>query len=473
MFPKIVELSRPAVTDKMPLSTTIPAAVTVKKKQQRARHHKKAVTFSGTDVRTLYTYQTRELPVTFQANLLHVDDLVLATERVASESLAMERWTRHPAGLKLLPQRPHSSLGFHRFHNRPTLYPLLMSDIATSPPSQNFSSGSHIRTLKTGGKVDRMLQLKGSTRTGATTIDEVLRAFAIGQLTSKDEVYLNYADSIPWNSYKLVVVSKRQANPEHFVATGFGIFHVYPDGEIESHSLAEWSRDTSVHHIIKEVPVFRDYLVSKMIRNWKQNVRRIKFNRNLAALTKTGIRFHSPYQLAIRKVKSLCEDLLSIDTSTVTPAGDYKGSMFWRHVESDQIRLQRCLNRYFRYCQRVINECATTQKNTVLELENHRKHQPFVSDLPISIQKEQHNKLECDLEEGKRRVSQINALVMLARMIMASNLREFMNQVSSRWMEILLQEECDEDDETEEEKNTSALLNAELQFSSNGEWCNT
>ena len=468
VFPNIVELSRPTVTEVKPLGTTISAAGKATKRQ-RTRHHKKAVTFSETDVRTLYTYQTTQLPVTFRANMLHVDDLVLATERVAGESLAMERWTRHPAGLKLLPRRPHSSLGFHRACNRPTLHPLLMSDIVTSP--QDLNSGSHVRTLKTGGKVDRMLQLKGSVRTGVTTIEEVMRAFAVGQLTSKDEVYLNYADSIPWDSYKLVVVSKRQSNPEHFVATGFGIFHVYPDGEIESQSLAEWSRDTSVYRIIRQLPVFRDYLVSKMIRNWKQNVRRIKFRRNLSALTKSGIRFHSPYLLAIRKVKSLCEDLLAIDTTTVTPVGGYKGSMFWRHVETDQAKLQHCLNRYFRYCQRVITECVATQQKTVLELENHRKHQPFVSDLPISIQKEQHNKLECDLEEGKRRVGQVNALVVLARMIMLSNLREFMSLASCRWMEVLVQKENDEDDDAEgEEENTSALLNADLQFSSNGEF---
>ena len=422
---------------------------------------------NGMDTSNLYMYQKSQFPVTFTGSQLQMNDLITAIDRVIVYSLAMERWTQHPAGLMLLPPRPHSSPCFHS-HRNPILHPLLVSDLHTHhSPLQHHKSSFFSKV-----KVDRVACNTGGIW-GNADGEEVVRAFSAGHLGVKDEVYLNYVDCVPWDAYRLEVVNKLEARPEHFVATSFGLFHVYPDGEIECQSFAEWSRDACICRTISQLPFFRNYLLSKTIRNWIRNVRYYKFNRKMSSLLKFGVLFYPPYLLAIRRIKALSDDLLAVSTITVSPSGGYSASQFWNLVDSYQTKLKSDLNRYIRHCHRVISECVTSQQNKLMELEVSLKNQLFVSDLPISVQKEQHVMNEDELKEARRRVNQMDSFVALSRKIILSSLQEFLEYSSCLWVDLVLSEEQNGRDEQVEEcvKKASALLIGDLCFSSTGRYC--
>ena len=471
VFPTLVERIGP-ISQQITTRSSVNEAGKMKEgKRRRQRQHKRSVTFSttATDVKSLCAYFSDQIPVTFRGGQLCFEDLPSAVDTVVSSVLSTERSAHHPL-THGLPPRPHSSQGFHHPQRRPLLLPLLNSDLPeqSSPSLSTRQKTSPVRVVRTGRKVDKLLRVKGLLGRGVLTGDEVVGAFASGQLGSQDEIYLNFAERVPWDSYKMVVVSKRQAKPEHFVASSFGFLQVYPDGEVERQSFAGWSRDASICAIIRQIPVFRDYLPSKMLRQWRKNVQQVKFNRMQSALVKAGLRFHPPFFLTLWRIKSLCEDLLAVEITTATPVGGYEGQEFQRQVQADQDKMQKLLNRYFKYCQRMVSESVSSSRSLVEELETHRKHQPFISDLPISVQKDQHLRLERDLEEGRHREGQLKAMVTLVRLVMVSCLRRFLLQASSKWVWLIVQKEEQEEEEGSGNGSASALLSAELQFSAMG-----
>ena len=470
VFPTLVE-SAPVSLHKATRSSMNAARRTKEGKGRRQKQHRRAVTFTatGTDVRSVCGYSSDQLPVTFRGSQLSFKDLAPAVDSVHSSILSAERSAHHPVTHNL-PPRPHTSQGFHHPQRRPLLLPLLNSDLQEHPcPSlSSRQQTSPLKVVKVGRKVEKLLRVKGLLGGTVQNGEEVVRAFASGQLGPNDEVYLNFAELVPWDSYKMVVVSRRQAKLEHFVASSFGFLHVYPDGEVERQSYAEWSRDASICNIIRQIPIFRDYLLSKMLHLWRRNVCQLRFSRKRSALAHSGLRFHPPFFYTLWKIKSLCEDLLTVEVTSVTPVGGYKGEEFQRQIQADHNKLQKLLNRYFKYCQRTVTESVRSSQSVVTELETRQKHQPFISDLPISVQKEQHKRLEDDLEESRHRERQLGALMTLVRLLMLSCLKKFQEQASSKWVWLLVHEEAEEEEEDCRDEIVSALLSAELKFSATG-----
>lgn len=437
--------------------------------KNRTKHRKRSVTVTNTKM-DITAFTSRQFPARFHGSLLTSSALGPAIDCVASEILAMDRSFHHPVSHNF-PQRPSSSQGLDESHRKP---PLLVNFTAQTPkptsPKLTQKSGP-VRRIVPGEKVQKLMRIKGSLGTRLVTGDDVIRAFATGQLGSDDELYLNYAGGVPWNSYRLVVVPKRQANPEHFVASSFGILHVYPDGEVVRYSFAGWSRDDSVCAIISQIPVFKYYLQSKMVRKWKNNIQEIRFFRR-ARLIQRGLRFHPLFFLTLWKVQSLCEDLHTVvvkEGSKIIPLGEYNGEEFQRQSDTDKKKVRKFLNRFIKYTHRSVVESIDNFSNKVLELETKQRHQPFVSGLPISIQKEQHMKLDSDLEEARHRMGQTGVLVSVVKEMMISCLRNFTQEWYSKWIELVVQDHSEEDEEDKQcDGHGVALFTSELNFTSTG-----
>ena len=434
----------------------------------KIRRHNRSFTYNGTSCKDLCSFDKNALPVTYQAHQLTSYDLLLSTNAVQRDALNLEISKR--ALLPTLPPRPHSSQGFYKEPKRKLLEPLFKSDF--SPPTRQRRRGP-VKTLEPNSRVKRLLQVKlgrqleidESGQLVLQTAEDVLHAIATNSLPSVvQDIYLNFTNSIPWNPYQLQVVPKTQRDPEHFVASMFGILHVYSDGECEHQSFAGWSRDKIIFNLIKEIPIFRDYLPRKMLKQWHNKVRQTQYRRMQAKVFSVGLRFHRPFSLALWKINSLSYDLLSIDVHTLNITGRYSQDGYTNQLHLSQHKLLKYLQKYFRFVLKIVCEVIQSSHSRVLELETEKQHKPFVSDLPISIQKKQHLQLEEELDECRHRRGQLDMLQVLVEQIVSSHLISLVEKGAKQWVELIINKRIstkeDEGKELEREQSmTTSSIN--------------
>ena len=403
--------------------------------------HTRSFTYSGTSCKDLCSFDKNALPVTYRAHQLKMCDLLQSTNAVQRDALNLEISKR--ALLPTLPPRPHSSQGFYKEPKKKSLEPLFKSDF--SPPTRQRRRGP-VKTLEPNSRVKRLLQAKlgrqletdESGQLVLQTAEDVLHAIATNSLPSVvQEIYLNYTNSVPWNPYQLQVVPKTQTDPEHFVVSMFGLLHIYSDGECEHRSFAGWSRDKIIFNLIREIPIFRDYLPRKMLKQWHDRVRHIQYQRMQAKVFSVGLRFHRPFSLALWKINSLSYDLLSINVHTLNISGKYSQDGYTNQLRLSQRKLLKYLQKYFRLVLKIVCEVVQSSHSRVLELETEKQHKPFVSDLPISIQKKQHFQLEEELDESRHRRGQLNMLHVLVEQIVSSCLISLVEKGAEQWLELI------------------------------------
>ena len=79
-----------------------------------------------------------------------------------------------------------------------------------------------------------------------------------------------------YTPYDLIVVPKEfveRKDVEHYTATSSGFVHVRPGGPGGVHAAREWMRDASVFTLLRQMRFFKHYLVHKMFKFWRGNVR--------------------------------------------------------------------------------------------------------------------------------------------------------------------------------------------------------
>ena len=417
-----------------------PTCVTNKDKKERRFRHIHPCSHSGME---LCSYSKDNVPVTFLARKTTTQDIMLSTDDVIADKLAIEQISKRSV-VPVLPERLYTSQDLHRKYSKPNLRPVLQSEVET--PNLTPRKPGYVRNIKPGRKLDRIFQaqfteqeFQDSFSLVLRTGQDVVRAYALGALPSgTQEIYLNYGESTPWNPYYLEVVPKIQANPDHFIATKFGLLHVYPDGESEHQSFAGWCRDATVFGIIQRIPIFRCYLTQKMLRQWHTNVRQARFMVVSTKVFNVGLRFYPSFMLALWKVNSLCTDLLSIETVSIIPMGCYNKQQYLEELETSFRKLLKYLKKFLRYVEHVLASLVSSTHTRVTELESRKRHMPFVSEIPISIQKEQHRKLEEDLQEAKHRREQLCYLKIASRHIIETHLVNLVEAGAKLWLTIVL-----------------------------------
>ena len=400
------------------------------------KKRKRAVTI-GAAPRELFTFSPSQVPVTYRGPTLKLKDLAPAASLVSNEMITAERNSLHfplplqgvEGPMSVAVPRPHSSQGF----NRPLLSPILSSAFQGTLPSPDISPNKSVSFQLTGYRtlVRKPLRLK--------TGYDVIEAYSSGRLHSESEsVYLNYANSVPWNPYDLTVVPKTRANPEHFVVSKFGVLHVYPNGDSDLQNFAEWLREAGLCTLVRHIQFFRRYLLQKLFSQWHRMVRYSQFVRVRFHVGKSSLKLFPHFSTALLRIQCLSEELLTVPFHTLVPLGGYSQEMFDRNLQSFHAKAERFLQRYFKYCRRVIAEAIESTQSLALELETEKRHQPFVSELPISIQKEKHTKLERDLATAQYRANKIGDFVTLADQMVISCLLKLARSSMQSWIDITL-----------------------------------
>lgn len=418
----------------------------------KKKSHKRAAT---TPVE-LFEYAPQNLPATFRGTQLKLTDLVPASYQVNDEISMVQKKMHHEAqrgtsrGEELREVarlgQPHISHGVRLKRSRSVERSMLLQVSAQKPMLNPIVSSSvddaHFHKLTAETLFPRATSKAVSAARPASTPGQLrlsdgyqtIEAFALGKLKSESEsIYLNYADPFRQNPYNLVVVSKTKADPEHFVVSKFGILCVYPDGTSDLQSFAEWLREASLYQILRQIPFLKYYRLRKAFTQWYQNIRFAQFACVQLKFKQIGLRYFATFGQAVLKINNLSQELLSIPFHSLQPLGAYSSGSYMHCLKGSQAKFQQFLHRYFKYCRRVVGEVVESTQNQAVELEMELRHQPFVSDLPLSVQKEKHLKLGREFEEISYQASRLSDFVSLAEHIVFSCLLTVARQGALGW----------------------------------------
>ena len=391
----------------------------------------------GSDLHQLFNSDTSNLPLTFRAPLLKVSDLGNAARDVFDETSTATSWGHTmappPKHATSSPSPPHPPA----VRKRPTLEPVFqpLSDGETLPYT-NAAKRSFDGNLLTHPAVDSLL----TPRDHLLTVHDVIEAFAMGKVPlGSESVYFNYSNMEPWNPYYLQIVPKARAEPEHFIASKFGLLHVYPDGENDLQSFADWSREATMFCLLRQIPFFRHYLLKKALWHWLRNAKRHRFKRLCIKMENSCVKFYPIFRDGLLRVQHLCEELSTVSFCTLTPLGDYTPANYSTELTLSKSKAQLLLSRYFKYCSRVITEAVSSVQSLLSDLEKKRNHQPLVCDLPLSLQRENNTRMEKEFQMVRHRASQISNYVALADHIVMSCLVHLARQNAGKWLHLTLE----------------------------------
>lgn len=424
------------------------AAQTVRNK------HKRAATTNSVDNSLLYSYSPSKIPATYRGPTVKLNELLPAASKISAECSDVEKTLIHT--FPILPQTSRSPRAVttrtHRkAHSTPeimfqdpklSLIPILVSEVQ----DDHFSrSNAHTLFPKKQVRSPKKSLLKEDASTEMTNMYDVIQAFATGQLRAESEsIYLNYTHSDRWNPYDLTVVSKSKTQSEHFVVSKFGILRVYPDTASDFQSFADWLREASYYKMLRKIPFLKNYLIQHAFKQWYGNVRFAQYARFHAKATRALIRFLPDFLSALLKIRSLSEELLTVRFHQLLPLSNYNQESLEYALQGSLSKSHRLLVKYYKYCRRIVNEVIRTTNCRVIDLEGEKRHKPFVSDLPLSIQKENHAQLEKDLKAAQYQESKLANFVSLVEHIVSTCILSLSRQGAQSWVATVLTQQEEE-----------------------------
>lgn len=431
-----------------PLTTLLPEAVDYCRREGHTRGHhlsqstiipktrpkkkaRKRVVSLDSGLQSLLSYSPKQIATTFRGPQLQLSDVLSAASNVSDEIAQHSKGAMSP--FNHLPPTVSITSPPSSQQHKPLLSPVYNTETDTNVrPSKGAKRKIKFEEGEMHGK-------GGTLKGKLTTAFDVIEAFASGRLQAGAEsVYLNPTLCSPWNPYSLTVVPKTRANPEHYIISKFGILHVQPCGDFNLQILVDWLREAGLFSLCQQIPFFKHFLARKMFRCWYHNVTYQQFRRLRAEVDRVGLRYFSEFRGAINQVHRLNRELVNFPGLTHTVMGGYLASVMEKTSEENEAKIHRLLQRYFKYCRRVTSEAVRITQEKVEELEEEKKHQPFVSDSPISVQVAQHAELERKLSVARYRASRLTNFVTLVEQMMSSCLLEKARQSAEQWVQDIL-----------------------------------
>ena len=363
----------------------------------------------------LLTYDPDQIPATFRGTGLKVNELSKAANAVSHEL------TLH-AKAPSLRSKPHLERSCPK--QKPTLFPVYHQELILK---------EDITPAKLSPQ--KMAPEKSLCSKFQTAYD-VITAFANGSLQAGAElVYLNFTDNSPWNPYNLCVVPKAKADAEHYTISKFGVLHVQPDGSADLQSFAEWLREAGLFTMCSQIPFFSQYCLRRSFRCWYRNVRYNQFVSLHSKVSWVGLRFFPNFREAVENIHRLNLELQDVSFYACRPHEGYSAEVLEKITEDSRAKSHRLTQRYIKYCKRVVLGVIETTCGQAQKLEEEKQHQPFVSDLPISVQAEKHADLERRLDVARYRASRLPDFVRLAEQMVGVCLLHTARQAIRKWVE--------------------------------------
>ena len=265
---------------------------------------------------------------------------------------------------------------------------------------------------------------------------EVVESFVKGRFLGEVKfAFLNVAPSVRYDPYNLVVVPEEKVNPEHYVISSHCILHVNPNGPSESQPLAEWYREACLFKAISNIRFYKNFLVTKMFRKWKDIKKFSQFLKVEAEIEKSLIANVPSFGSALLRISSLLQDLqkvtfLPFDNSFSYCLDEFEDSVF-RTCDTGY----KYMEKFFNYCQMIVDKtqesCFEYLEYCEGQVKNHRHN--YQESLAVAKKKRairQHN-----LKLARDEVKRLGTFVRLVDHIIVSNLLTLVQGNISRFVD--------------------------------------
>lgn len=252
---------------------------------------------------------------------------------------------------------------------------------------------------------------------------EVVECFVKGRFLGEVKfAFLNVAPSARYDPYNLVTVPEDKVNPEHYVISSHCVLHVNPNGPSESQSLAEWYREACLFKAISNIGFFKNFLVTKMFRKWKDIKKFSQFLKVEAEIEKSLISNVPSFGSALLRISSLLQDLEKVTFLPFQVNFSYSLDEFEESIFRTCDTGYRYMEKFFNYCQMIVDKtqesCFEYLEYCEGQVKNHRHN--YQESLAVAKKKRtirQHN-----LKLARDEVKRLGTFVRLVDHIIVSNL---------------------------------------------------
>lgn len=275
--------------------------------------------------------------------------------------------------------------------------------------------------ISEAGCISQLSESKKSNlpKTGREVVECYVKGRFLGEVKF---AFLNIAPSVRYDPYNLVVVPENKVKPEHYVISSHCVLHVNPFGPSESQSLAEWYREACLFKAISSIGFFKNYLLTKMFRKWKDIKKLSHFLKVESAVERSLISNVPSFGSALLRISSLLQDLEKITFLPFQVNFSYSLEEFEDTVFRTCNKGYQYMEKFFNYCQMIVDKtqesCFEYLEYCEGQVKNHR-HNYHES---LAVGKRKRATRQQNLKLARDEVRRLGTFVSLVDHIIVSNL---------------------------------------------------
>ncbi|XP_067420749.1 dynein heavy chain domain-containing protein 1 [Emydura macquarii macquarii] len=236
-------------------------------------------------------------------------------------------------------------------------------------------------------------------------------------------VYLNVAPNRHFRPYDLVVVPKRQANPEHYVFSPFGVLHVHPEEGAEALTLGEWHRQAMLWQLLQCIPFFKHCLVRKAFARWWQNVKHLQLLRRQEALGNHHLLAVPHFGAALLHISRLLKELKSVHWLPQDDSKCYTFPELQRALAQENGRARGLLRRFLTLCSAILELVRDDTYKMVHGLQTQvQSYKLYITKESLYQQRVHYRGLERRLKEAEFWMQRLGSLAQLVNILTCQNL---------------------------------------------------
>ncbi|KAI4890234.1 hypothetical protein NFI96_014008 [Prochilodus magdalenae] len=326
--------------------------------------------------------------------------------------------------------------------------------VKSIPADDNIPVKRHAESE--GSKTKKESKTKHSPQTGFEVFEIFARKRHLGEL---EFYYLKASEEGPYRPYDLQVVPPNKAGSNHYIFSPTTVMHVQNGCSVGILTLAEWYREGVLWKALRDIPFFRNYLLRKSFRWWKQNVCRIVFQRKREILHSQLLMAVPQFREALFHVTRLLEELKNVhwlpqDVKRTYTLLEFQNTLLKSNQES-----QGVLKRFLHYRTLILDMVQETSYKLHQDLQHQLETQLNQCSQPIHLQHASTGSLSKKLhhtEQALQRLGNVAALIdcmIVQSLVTISNheTMDFLNKVLKR-----------------EQKQQGSLFQADLIFGAEG-----
>ncbi|XP_043359693.1 LOW QUALITY PROTEIN: dynein heavy chain domain-containing protein 1 [Dermochelys coriacea] len=236
-------------------------------------------------------------------------------------------------------------------------------------------------------------------------------------------VYLNIAPDRHFRPYDLVVVPKRQANPQHYVFSPFGVLHVHPEEGAEALTLGEWHREAMLWQLLQCIPFFRHYVVRKAFARWWQNVKHLQLLTRQEALGSYLLLAVPHFGAALLHISRLLQELRSVHWLPQDDSKCYTFPELQQALAQENGRARGLLKRFLTLCSAILELVRDDTYKMVHGLQiQAQSYKLYITKESLYLQRVHYRDLERRLKEAEFWMQRLGSLAQLVNLLTCQNL---------------------------------------------------